>query len=66
MGTYSWYADGKWPDPSGCEYFDSENPYIGETRAQISPSDEKDADMAVQAAWRAGNLVSVLRPAHPT
>ncbi len=53
METYSYYADNKWLEPASGEYFDSENPFTGETWAQIPRCDEKDANIAVQAAYRA-------------
>ncbi len=53
METYSYYADGKWLEPWSGEYFASENPYSGETWAQIPRCREKDINIAVQAAWRA-------------
>jgi aldehyde dehydrogenase (NAD+) len=53
METYSYYADAKWLEPASGEYFDSENPYTGETWAQIPRCNDKDANLAVQAAYRA-------------
>jgi aldehyde dehydrogenase (NAD+) len=53
METYAYYADNKWRQPASGEYFDSENPYSGETWARIPRCDEKDANLAVQAAYRA-------------
>ncbi len=53
METCNWYADGKWLEPAGGEYFDSDNPYTGKAWARIARCDEKDANIAVQAAYRA-------------
>ena len=53
METYTCYVDGKWLEPAGGEYFDSDDPYTGKTWARIARCGEKDADVAVQAAWRA-------------
>jgi len=53
MKTYSYYADAKWLGPASGEYFDSENPYTGETWAQIPRCTDIDANIAVQAAYRA-------------
>jgi aldehyde dehydrogenase (NAD+) len=53
METYAYYADNKWRQPASGEYFDSENPYSGETWARIPRCDEKDVNLAVQAAYRA-------------
>jgi aldehyde dehydrogenase (NAD+) len=50
METYAYYADNKWRQPASGEYFDSENPYSGETWARIPRCDEKDVNLAVQAA----------------
>lgn len=40
METCSYYADGKWLEPASGEYFDSENPYSGETWARIPRCNE--------------------------
>ncbi len=40
METYSYYADGKWLEPASGEYFDSENPSSGETRARFPRCNE--------------------------
>jgi aldehyde dehydrogenase (NAD+) len=53
METYSYYADGKWLEPANGEYFETENPYTGEAWAQIPRCNDKDVDLAVQAAYRA-------------
>ncbi len=53
METYAYYVDGKWLEPAGGEYFDSDDPYTGKPWARIARCNEKDADVAVQAAWRA-------------
>ena len=52
MNTCSYYADGRWLEPASGEYLDSENPCTGEVWAQIPRCNEKDADIAVRAAWR--------------
>ena len=53
MKTYSYYADARWLKPASGEYFDSENPYTGDAWAQIPRCNDKDANIAVQAAYRA-------------
>ncbi|MDH3218101.1 MAG: aldehyde dehydrogenase [Gammaproteobacteria bacterium] len=53
METYAYYADGRWLEPAGGEYFTSENPYTGKTWAQIPRCNDRDVEIAVQAAYRA-------------
>lgn len=53
MGIYSYYADGKWLEPASGEYFETENPCTGEAWAQIPRCNEKDVEIAFQAAYRA-------------
>lgn len=60
METNSCYADAQWLEPASGEYFDSENPYTGETWAQIPRCNEKDANIPVQAAYRSRNRRAIL------
>ena len=53
MKTYAYYADNKWQEPTSGEYFDSANPYTGKVWAQLPRCNEKDVNIAVQAAYRA-------------
>jgi len=55
MGTYSYYAGGKWLEPVSGEFFETENPYTGEAWAQIPRCNDKDVDIAVQAAYYFNN-----------
>ena len=53
MKKYQMYIGGKWEDPASGEWFDTQNPYTGETWAQIPRGDASDVDAAVQAAHQA-------------
>ena len=50
MQKYQHYIDGKRVDPSSGEWFNTDNPYTGETWAQIARGNADDADCAVKAA----------------
>ena len=50
---YQLFIDGQWTDPSGGEWFDTEEPYTGRRWAQIPRCTEHDVDRAVGAAHRA-------------
>ncbi|CAM3919750.1 Carnitine dehydratase [Bordetella tumbae] len=53
MKTYSNFIDGKAVEPVGQTWMDTVNPYTGEVWAKIPRSDQRDVDLAVQAAKRA-------------
>lgn len=48
--TYQHYINGDWAEPSSGAWFDSSNPYTGETWAKIAHGDPSDVDKAVAAA----------------
>ena len=50
MKTYQHYINGDWAAPSSGEYFDTENPYLGEVWAQIARGNAADVDKAVGSA----------------
>jgi acyl-CoA reductase-like NAD-dependent aldehyde dehydrogenase len=50
MKTYQYYAGGSWHEPTNGQWFDSENPTIGEVWARIPDCNAADVDRAVQAA----------------
>jgi acyl-CoA reductase-like NAD-dependent aldehyde dehydrogenase len=54
MRRYGHYIDGQEVPPAGGEYFGTDNPYTGETWAQIARGAAADVDAAVAAAKRAG------------
>jgi len=51
--TYQLFIDGQYCDPAGGEWFDTINPYTGETWARIPRGGADDVDRAVKAAKRA-------------
>ncbi|MEM7426535.1 MAG: aldehyde dehydrogenase [Pseudomonadota bacterium] len=50
MQNYQHYINGEWVDPDSGEWFDTDNPYTGETWARIARGNAADADRAVAAA----------------
>jgi len=52
LPRYSHYIDGQKVPPSGGEYFPTENPFTGETWAEIARGNADDVDQAVRAAHR--------------
>ncbi|MEM8687356.1 MAG: aldehyde dehydrogenase [Pseudomonadota bacterium] len=50
MEKYKHYINGEWVDPQAGNWFDTENPYTGETWAQVAKGDEADVAKAVAAA----------------
>lgn len=50
MKKYQHYINSEWTDPASGEWFDTENPYTGETWAQIAKGNAEDAAKAVAAA----------------
>ncbi len=53
MQKYALKINGQSMAPQGGEWFDTQNPFNGETWAQIPRGDHRDVDMAVQAAHSA-------------
>jgi (Z)-2-((N-methylformamido)methylene)-5-hydroxybutyrolactone dehydrogenase len=53
MKTYQLFIDGEMTSPSSGVYFDSFDPFKGEAWCQVAKGNEKDVDLAVQAASRA-------------
>jgi len=53
MKRYQLRIAGQSVDPIGGEWFETQNPFTGETWAEIPRSDARDVDRAVQAAHRA-------------
>ena len=47
------YVGGEWVDAGSCDYFESDNPYLGEPWALIPRGTAADADRAVRAAHTA-------------
>ena len=53
MERYSLYIDGQSSPAASGEWFDTANPYTGETWAQVAKGGAADVDRAVKAAHRA-------------
>ncbi len=53
MKTFNNFIDGQAVEPVGQAWMDTANPYTGEVWARIPKSDQRDVDLAVQAAKRA-------------
>ncbi len=53
MKRYQLRIDGQSADPAGANWFETQNPYTGQTWAEIPRGDARDVDAAVQAAHRA-------------
>jgi acyl-CoA reductase-like NAD-dependent aldehyde dehydrogenase len=53
LRRYQQYIDGQWVDAVSGAVFESENPMAGASWAVVPRSDERDIDLAVQAARRA-------------
>jgi len=53
MKRYQLRIGGQSVDPIGSTWFETQNPYTGETWAEIPRADARDVDRAVQAAHRA-------------
>lgn len=52
MKRYDLYIDGQYVAPTAKNWFETQNPFTGETWAEIPRGDENDVDAAVQAAYR--------------
>lgn len=50
MKRYQHYIDGQFVDPAAGAWFETQNPFTGETWAEIPKGDAADVDRAVQAA----------------
>ena len=50
MKNYQHYINGDWVAPSSGEYFDTENPYLGDVWAKIARGNAADVDRAVASA----------------
>lgn len=66
MKSYGHYFSGQWSNPASNAWFDTQNPYTGETWAQIAQGSATDVDRAVAAAKSAfdgewGALTSTAR-----
>ena len=53
MKRYQLRIDGQSADPAGANWFETQNPYTGQSWAEIPRGDARDVDAAVQAAHRA-------------
>lgn len=53
MKTFNNFIDGQAVEPVGQAWMDTANPYTGQVWARIPKSDQRDVDLAVQAAKRA-------------
>lgn len=53
MKRYDLYIDGQYVAPSAKNWFETQNPFTGESWAEIPRCDERDVDGAVQAAYKA-------------
>jgi acyl-CoA reductase-like NAD-dependent aldehyde dehydrogenase len=53
MKKYQLRIGGQWVDPHAGEWFETQNPYTGETWARVPKGDAQDVDRAVQAAYMA-------------
>ena len=53
MQRYLHYIDGAFAEPRGGEWFDTQDPFTGETWAQVARGGVEDIDAAVEAAHRA-------------
>ncbi|KAA0892722.1 aldehyde dehydrogenase [Pusillimonas sp. ANT_WB101] len=53
MKRYQLHIDGQYRAPKSGAWFETQNPFTGETWAEIPRGDEQDVDLAVQAAHRA-------------
>ena len=53
MKSYKLYIDGEWINSTSGKWFETENPYTGETWAKISRGNAEDVDRAVKAASKA-------------
>ena len=53
MQRFEMYINGESCQPTSGEWFDTENPFTGETWAQIAKGNGTDVDRAVQAAHTA-------------
>lgn len=53
MKRYKLFINGEWCDPSTGEWFDTSEPFSGESWAQIPRCDARDAERAVEAAHKA-------------
>ena len=62
MKTYQHFIDGQPVAPASAEYFDTVNPYTGETWARIAKGTAADVDRAVKAARAAFDAWSAMKP----
>lgn len=53
LARYQLYINGAWTDPASNEWFDTVEPFSGETWAQIPRGTEADANQAIEAAHAA-------------
>ena len=53
MKSYKLYIDGEWINSTSGKWFETENPYTGETWAKIARGNAEDVDRAVKAASKA-------------
>ena len=53
MQKHQMLIGGQWSDPSGGQWFASENPFTGQAWAEIPRGGPEDVDKAVKAAWDA-------------
>ena len=53
MNKHQMLIGGQWSDPSGGQWFASENPFTGQAWAEIPRGGPEDVDKAVKAAWDA-------------
>lgn len=53
MKRYQLHINGAYREPQSGAWFETQNPYTGETWAEIPRGDAQDADLAVQAAHQA-------------
>jgi acyl-CoA reductase-like NAD-dependent aldehyde dehydrogenase len=47
---YKLFIDNRWEDPASGQWFDTEDPFSGETWAQIPRANAEDVDRAVKSA----------------
>jgi aldehyde dehydrogenase (NAD+) len=52
LKTYQYYADGRWLNPTGGQWFESYNPTTGQSWAKIPSCNKQDVELAVGAAQR--------------
>jgi len=55
--TYRMFIDGKWTDAEKKETFEVRNPYNGELVGKVPKASKQDAEKAINAAWKARDLI---------